>query len=494
MTSAALAAASGALYALALPPIGWSALGWFALAPLFVAISKATPGRAFGLGLLWFFVASLGFASPMPHLVSAYFGTPWVVGLLAFLGFTVVFGPFYGAVAAWISWLVRRGSGNPLAAGAGIVVVEWARTSAGSIFGWALLAHTQTPGAAVLQSADLGGAYLPGFVLAAASYALAAIVTTDLLPRKRTAWIVGTGGIVVAALAYGLAPRSLTPAPDADQVRVAIVQGGLPHAERWQAKRDQEHLAHYVDLTDETDVYEPHLVVWPEYAVAFDIRRRAEEREALFALTTDYEIELLFGAPFHRAPGIIQNSAFVLRDGGLAGRYDKNELLPFAERSPWPELTTLDREQYTPGGKAFPISTRRAEVGVFLCSEALRPGIARRLTANGATVLANLSNDSWLGTEAAARMQLRSAALRAIENRRPVVRATGSGKSAVIRPDGGIEIESHFGEPDVIYGEVKPMAERTVYGTRGDIWVALAALLAAGATLAAAASGRRAQP
>lgn len=481
-TPAILAAISGGLYALALPPVGASLLGWVALAPLFLAVSDVRPSGAFLLGLLWFFVASLGFASPMPHLVSAYFETPWFVGALAFVGLTVAFGPFYGAWAAWLAWLVRGGRGNPFVAAAGLVVVEGARTSAGSIFGWAVLAHTQTPGALVLQTADLGGAYLPGFVLASTSFALAATLRRALVPRARSVWLAASAGLVLLALGYGA--RQLTEeSASATEVRVAIVQGGIAHAERWQLDRDSEHLHHYLELTLDTDLHDPDLVVWPEYAVAFDIRKNAEDREALFAITEDGGFELLFGAPFHRMPGVVQNSAFVLRDGALAGRYDKNELLPFAERSPWPEITTLGREQYTPGGKARPISAAGAQIGVFLCSEGLRPDMARRLTRNGATVLANLSNDSWLGSEAAARLQLRSAALRAIENRRPLLRATGSGKSAVIRADGRVEVESIYGVPDTIFGAVEPTAERTFYTKRGDLWGLLAGLIAALGTL-----------
>ena len=481
---AILAAISGGLYALALPPVGASLLGWVALTPLFVAIAGTRPGPAFSLGTLWFFVASLGFASPMPHLVSAYFETSWLVGAVAFVGLTIAFGPLYGAWAAWLAWLVRREHGNPLLAASGLVLVEWTRTNAGAIFGWAVLAHTQAPGALVLQSADLGGAYLPGFVLAATAFAVAAALRPELVPRRRPLWLGGTALVVLLALAYGALRLEVEPTAHRG-LRVAVVQGGIPHAERWSADRHRADLDAYLALTLETDPYDPDLVVWPEYAVAFDLRRRSGEREALFDTTAGGRPDLLLGAPFHRSEGIVQNSAFLLHAGRLAGRYDKNELLPFAERSPWPSLTTLDRRQYTPGGKASPISGAGAEIGVLLCSEALRPDLARRLTKNGASVLANLANDGWLDTESAARIQLRSAALRAIENRRPLVRATGSGRSAVVGPDGRVADASEFGVPDLVLGVVVPRTERTPYTERGDLGVLLAGLIVAAATLAA---------
>ncbi|MDG2305341.1 MAG: apolipoprotein N-acyltransferase [Candidatus Binatia bacterium] len=474
-----LAALSGALYAIALPPLGVDALGWVAFAPLFVAVAAVRPGRAFGLGMLWFLVGSFGFASAMPHLISTYFDVPWAVGAAAFLGLTIAFGPLYGCYAAWISWLAGRGAANPLLAAAGLGTVEWARTSAGSIFGWALAAHTQTPGSVVLQSADIGGAYLPGMVLTASAFAIASWFSPSLLPHRRGAWNVGIGLTVIAALAYGGVVRPAEPVSE-DGLRVAIVQGGIPHEARWQPEGAGEDLDHYLDLTEETELFEPDLVVWPEYAIAFNLRPRSEERARLFDVTANGGPDLLFGAPYHRglSPLILQNSAFLLHDGKLAGRYDKNELLPFAERSPLPAWVTSDRTQFTPGRKASPIATSDIPVGIFLCSEGLRPGMARRVTANGATVLANLSNDSWLGTRAAARMQLRSTALRAIENRRYLLRATGSGKSALIGPDGRVLVSSEYGAQDTLFGVVEARTGRTFYNQHGDVLAVLALVLA----------------
>ncbi len=485
--AASLALASGGLYALALPPVGLGSLGWIALAPLFVAIAWVGPARAFWLGLLWFLAASFGFAAAMPHLISAYFETPWLVGASAFLSLTAVFGPLYGAYATWLSWLVRRGAANPLVAAAGFALIEWGRTSAGSIFGWALVAHTQTPGALVLQTADLGGAYLPGMILVATSFALASILWPPLVPGRRLAWVAAVAVVITATLAYGVS--RIAPEPTiASEFRVALVQGGITHAERWNPAREAEDLFHYLELTRDTDLHEPDLVVWPEYAVSFNLRRSSVERTELFIATADGGPDLLFGAPYHRggSPPVVQNSAFLLHDGALAGRYDKNELLPFAERNPWPEFLPLDREQYTPGGKAFPLRSGRVELGVHLCSEGLRPDVARQLTRNGATVLANLSNDSWLGTESAARIQLRSAALRAIENRRYLLRATGSGRSALVRPDGRVVVTSTFDAPDVIFGVVEPLGAVTAYTRYGDIIVLLALAIVLGGSLRAA--------
>ena len=45
--------AAAALYALALPPFGWTVLGWLTLVPLLLAVRDRSSRAAFGHGLLF---------------------------------------------------------------------------------------------------------------------------------------------------------------------------------------------------------------------------------------------------------------------------------------------------------------------------------------------------------------------------------------------------------------------------------------------------------
>ncbi len=76
--------------------------------------------------------------------------------------------------------------------------------------------------------------------------------------------------------------------------------------------------------------------------------------------------------------------------------------------------------------------------GVFICYEAIYPGEIRRFAANGAQLFVNISNDGWFGHSAAAEQHLRMARVRAVENRRWIVRTTNSGITASIDPYGRI--------------------------------------------------------
>jgi apolipoprotein N-acyltransferase len=75
---------------------------------------------------------------------------------------------------------------------------------------------------------------------------------------------------------------------------------------------------------------------------------------------------------------------------------------------------------------------------VFICYEAIYPGEIRRFAHNGAQLLVNISNDGWFGHSAAAEQHLRMARVRAVENRRWMVRATNSGITVSVDPYGRI--------------------------------------------------------
>jgi len=76
--------------------------------------------------------------------------------------------------------------------------------------------------------------------------------------------------------------------------------------------------------------------------------------------------------------------------------------------------------------------------GVFICYEAIFPGEIREFAAHGANLLINISNDGWFEKSAAAVQHLHMARVRAVENRRWVLRVTNSGITAAIDPYGKV--------------------------------------------------------
>ena len=73
-------------------------------------------------------------------------------------------------------------------------------------------------------------------------------------------------------------------------------------------------------------------------------------------------------------------------------------------------------------------------IGTFICYESVFPAEVREFVRQGANLLVNLSNDGYFGHSAAREQHLEIARMRAVENRRWLLRSTNDGITAVIDP------------------------------------------------------------
>ena len=166
---------------------------------------------------------------------------------------------------------------------------------------------------------------------------------------------------------------------------------------------------------------------------------------------------------------------FLVTGGAVAGRSDKARLVPFAERSPLGAFAPALGGKWTAGTPRV-LAAPSGRLGAFVCAEAMVPDVARTLAREGAELLVNPSNDFWFRAEPAARLQLETASLRAIEERRWLVRATPTGFSAIVDPHGSIRASTGWGEAAVLSGEVALSRATTPFQLVGDAPIALAAL------------------
>jgi apolipoprotein N-acyltransferase len=458
----ALAALSGTLYGMALAPEAPPALAWLALAPLFVACASARPPVAALCGVVYAVVATALLASWFPGMLRSFFGASLAGSWLGWLGLALlVNGIPYALLGAWLAWRRRRGAVAPLAVAAAWLAAEWLRAHGPVPNPYALLATSQL-GTPFAQSADALGVFGVGAVVALGGACMAALFVPGLRGARPARDLGLALGAVAAAFAYGSWRGSLSYG-DGEPVPVTVVQPATDTA------AGSQRLERLLALTVPHGEDERRLVFWPESAVDFYLREDGAERDRVLATTRASGAELILGGSHYRyaepAPDYFA-SVFLLREGRVAGRYDKGRLVPFAEYAPLgPWLPAAARLR--PGDHVRPLAASGASVGAFLCGEVLFPEIARRLARAGATVLANPSNDDWFGAEAPARHQLRAAALRAIENRRPLVRATRSGYSAVIDATGRAVAVSVLGAPQRLDALVEPSSVATPFQRAG---------------------------
>ena len=120
----------------------------------------------------------------------------------------------------------------------------------------------------------------------------------------------------------------------------------------------------------------------------------------------------------------------------------------------------------------------------LICFEVLFADLAREHVDQGAGLLVNLSNDGWVAGTGGPEQHLAAAVLRAIELRRPLLRATTTGISAAIDPAGRVVAVLPENRAGRLLLDVRPGRRSSFYARWGDVvgWVALASAVIITAT------------
>ena len=483
-----MALASSALYVIAFPgQIGvfWP-LAFVALVPVLFALRAQSPRRALVIALAFGLPTHVvGFRWLLPLLVT-FSGFPAVIcgGLL--VGFALLqtsrFLLWFG-VSAWIS----RRSGRfllPFVLAFGVtealvpVAFEWRFAAA----------LDQVP--LLQQSADVIGSTGVGAVLVLVNVAVFEALRARRRFRERARGAVETGAIaLLLSVAYGIWARARTDAvvAGAERLTVGLLQGNVPlapHPSEEEGIVQRQLVAHRALEDAGVD-----LVVWSEGALPSAILLEGLDNLLVDRLAGGPRVPTFVGAIVvdADAEGTIRprNSAILADRGRVIGRYDKQVLLPFSEYLPlgerFPALYAASPAsgRFTPGTSRAPLVARGHRFGVLICYEDVLPGLVRETVAEGAEILVNLTNDAWFGDSAEPYAHLALAKLRAIENRRFLIRATNTGVSAIVDPAGRITATGPSFVPTVVRGEARYLTGRTLFNRVGEApWLAAAALLA----------------
>jgi apolipoprotein N-acyltransferase len=489
-----LAALGGALYCLGYAGFGIWPLALICLAPLWEALEETrTRGlrRAALLGFAFGFVAHAAGFRWLWSLVGVFLGGDAVLGAALWLAHAAVFSLGFALYALLYGAL--RGRGWPVAV-AGIppmLLLEWRWPGLFEVH----LADALVDRTALLQIVDLGGPLLLSALIAAVN--LAGFEGWRWLrgrrPLPRLVWLSATAALL-AAWGYGAArihfiERSLANAP---WLRVGVVQGNLEVLE----KRREPELVHrrYLEQTREllAAAGEPglDLVVWPETVYSRGLAGPLPI--AGDAIRAELPAPLLFGAATLRTQDGRRkkfNSALLIgADGAIRTGYDKNLLVPFAERVPLAERVPAiagwfpHAQEFGAGSDAPPLLLSGWRISTPICSESAVPGFVREMVSRARPhLMVSLANDAWFGDSQEPWIHLAVTRLRAAEHKRFWVVAANSGVSAVIDPFGRLVARAGLLTRENLTAEVRLREEQTLYARLGDWpgWLALALTLAA---------------
>jgi len=485
-TRAALTAvlASALLHALALPPWNLWPLSFVALAPLAGLLARATPRQAAAWGVAWGMAAHWAEAAWVLPAMSFYYEQPMWFAVAFGVGSSLVYrGLHYALFAAAACWLMRgrRGAARALLFAAAWTAFELLRARGPTADPWLLLGYSLVPVPRLLQAADLGGIYVLSFVVALVNAAVADLFS----PRRSMGGAVAAATAVAALLAYGhwhlsQPPRGAPPVP------IAIIQGNNDFGAQWQAEHYGGGLQTYLSLSRlAVERSRPKLLVWPESAVTSFLASEPRHMAAVQQMLGETGTTLVTGAPHLADPDpavpSFYNSAFAIDAEGIRARVDKQRLLPFAEYFPLRFIHFLRRRfdrvrSFEAGDGPGLLPTALGPTAIVVCFEAVFPELLRARMGEVGSAVINLSNDGWLGRGAGPAQHLAMVVPRAVEQRAWIVRATTTGVSALIDPEGRVHYPTPLFRTAVIAADITPEPRMTLYRRWGD-WFAIACAL-----------------
>jgi apolipoprotein N-acyltransferase len=199
-------------------------------------------------------------------------------------------------------------------------------------------------------------------------------------------------------------------------------------------------------LQSGSELREVELIIAPETNITFDFGRKSNRKENLLKeIDSRFQVPLQFGTLSSQAGSDQKfNSSFLISaEGEILERYNKNRLLYFGEKYPGEELINAllpyhfsslrageESENFSNGN----LSWKNAICSEILYSDYLLAGAAE------ADFIVNQTNEAWFqDSELLKNLMLSSAVLRAVENRRTVVKVGNLAHDALISPAGNYE-------------------------------------------------------
>ncbi len=462
----------GGLLTTAFAPFGWYLLAPVLLLPfLYVCLTVAPrdAGRIafwFGFGLFlsgtyWIYISVVVFGN----------AAPWIA-IVLMLCLVLIMSTYL-----WLTgWLISRLSyGEPwlllFVAPASWVIVEWLRGWILSGFPWLSIGYSQID-SPLAGWAPVTGVYGISF---AVLFSVSAILVL-LLTRGKQRWA-ALVLIVLPWIGGGLLKNVAWTESAGAPIRSTLVQAGIPQDQKWLPEQLQPTLDFYRAATQRAADSE--IVLWPEAAIP-SVSDRVEPYIA--QLQADARMRrqtILFGVlerVQHRDETHMYNSILLV---GTDQRqvYRKRHLVPFGEYFPvpakvreWLRMMSLPHSDLSAGDAEQPllVAANGARLAIVVCYEDAF-GAEQLYAFPEAAIMINMSNDAWFGDSIAPHQHLQMARMRSLEVGRHTIRATNTGVSAFIGPDGKILKSGPQFEPLSLTMDVQPRRGATPYVRGGNM-------------------------
>ncbi len=445
---ASLGVGCGLATACGFAPLGWWPLLLVGIAALgLLCVSAPRWWTAVATGLFF----GIGFLAVTLRWMTAIF-------VEAMLGLVALESLFF-ALLGLLIWSARSTRAWPvLAAGSWLLVEALYSRVPFDGFPWMRLGYAMvdSPLAGLLPFVGVAGVTF-------ATALLAHVATWIAMPGRLRGRVTAVVGLVVLiGVSFGgtaWRPDEQPRAGDGlDQVAVGFVQGNAPGGGVFGLGQARTITRNHLDETRRLmarvatgDQPRPDFVVWPENGTDMDLFRDALTgsyvNQALAATGTPLFLGTITMGP---GPDERQTASIWLDPaGGVVGRYDKRDIVPFGEWVPYrsvllplfPILEYVGPQSIpgtTPGVIAAQVRGRPLKVGTIICYEVAFDQTVREAVTAGAEILVvQSSNAMYTGTDQV-HQQFAITRARAAELRREILVVTTTGISGLIRADGSI--------------------------------------------------------
>jgi apolipoprotein N-acyltransferase len=451
--------ASALLRFLAHPPVQVSLTIWVALIGYFVFFNRVRSWMGL-IGGTW--VWAMLFYLP---------GIFWIrhVSVFAWLGLSAISAAFPLVFAVLLRWISPRpGARQVVTAAAAWLISEYVQTHFLSGFPYLFLSHSQAEVTPLIQISEITGAWGVSAIIVLVNGVLYLVMEyvwhmwkedpSFQVSCSRMGWLGGGVALLLAgSVAFGiwrLDTMEVTRGP-----QVGVLQGNIPQTIKNQSHTGQEIFDRYRRLARSVSD-RAELIVWPETMFPYPVlkaggRARVSDPAKLKQLMEATSVPHLIGVRTIERRGEQRsdyNSAWLVnRDGDLEQFYAKYHLVPFGEYVPgqslvpglrnWmssilpiPEAMWLDAGP--PPSKSRLVAWNGWELAPMICYEVVFPDEFRAQVNKGADVVVNMSNEAWYRNEAELDQMLSIVRFRSVEHRVTTVRATNTGISGFVFPDG----------------------------------------------------------
>jgi len=287
-----------------------------------------------------------------------------------------------------------------------------------------------------------------------------------------------------------------------EKLKVGVIQPNINPWDKWMSVNLQDLVDNYLKQSQEAVDKGAKLILWPETALPVYLMNGnySSEVNSIYSFLDSNNVALFTGMPqinfyfdeqkfpedakynkggrFHYTT---HNSILLLRpETRQYQQYGKMQLVPLGEHVPFVEEFSFLADLFKWGvglsgwnvGKdtlvfklPLPNDDKQdtIKIGGLVCYESIFPLFVTGFVQRDAEFLTVVTNDSWYGNSSGPYQHKEFAVLRAVENRRSVVRCANGGLSCFINPLGETESQTEMFTKTVLIGDVELRNEKTFY-------------------------------